>query len=268
MEARNLFSEIPPRAERRILPLPLGQNDYPRDLSFHCDLHVHSNFSDGKLTVAELVDLFGQMGLGCIAITDHLCEETGIVGRVSHHLNYSLSKWRFDEYITTIRKEALRAWNQYGMVVIPGYEITKNSFRNHRSAHILILNIESYISPDLSVAEILAEAKKKGAFTIAAHPFHTGDFEFQTLHLWDNRNHLNGLVDAWEFNYRDKVYDEVLNSGLPVVASSDFHHLKHLQSWRTKIFGERSVESIFHQIRTQTVEFSVQTKNSHSEIQL
>jgi hypothetical protein len=38
------------------------------------DLHIHSTFSDGKLTIPQLVDFYGRRGFGAIAITDHLCE--------------------------------------------------------------------------------------------------------------------------------------------------------------------------------------------------
>ena len=41
---------------------------------FLADLHVHSNFSDGALSIPELVDLYGLQGFGAIAITDHICE--------------------------------------------------------------------------------------------------------------------------------------------------------------------------------------------------
>ena len=146
-----------------------------------CDLHIHSNFSDGKLSITEIVDLYGSRGFGAIAITDHLCERNNLIGRVSHGLSYSLSRETFAEYMATIRREAARALLQYDMLLIPGFEITKNSFINHRSAHVLILGIEEYISPELPVEDILERAKSLGALTIAAHPFQTGDFEFQKI---------------------------------------------------------------------------------------
>ena len=133
------------------------------------DLHLHSNFSDGKLSISELVDLYGRNGFHAIAIADHLCETKGLVGRVSHHLRFSLSPATFPAYIAEIRRQAERAWREYRMLVIPGYEITKNSFVNSRSAHLVILGIEEYISPDLDVPDILREARAKGALTIAAH---------------------------------------------------------------------------------------------------
>lgn len=220
-----------------------------------CDLHIHSNFSDGKLSIAEIVDLYGSHGFGAIAIADHLCERNNLIGRVSHGLSYSLSKENFDEYVQTIRQEAKRAMFQYGMLVIPGFEITKNSFINHRSAHILILGIEDFIPPELPVEEILEQAKAHGALTIAAHPFHTGDFEFQTFYLWSRREKLRHLIDAWEMNYRKKIVPEVLNSGLPVIANSDLHHLGHFNSWKSKIYAEKTQEDLFEGIRQQRIDF-------------
>jgi len=220
-----------------------------------CDLHIHSQFSDGKLSIPEIIDLYGRRGFGAIAITDHLCERNNIIGRVTHGLNYSLSKETFKDYVSLLRQEAKRAWLEYEMLVIPGFEITKNSFVNHRSAHILILGIETYIDPDLSVEKILAKAKSLGALTIAAHPFHTGDFEFQTFYLWSRREKLKNIVDAWEVNYRKNICPSILNSGLPLIASSDFHHQTHFSSWKTKVYSEKSKESLFESIRAQRLDF-------------
>lgn len=220
-----------------------------------CDLHIHTQFSDGKLTLAEVVDLYGQRGFGAIAITDHLSEKNNIIGRVTHGLSYSLTRENFPEYIAAIRREGERAWREYGMLVIPGFEVTKNSFINHRSAHILVLGIEQFMDPELPVEEILARAKQMGALTVAAHPFHTGDFEFQTFYLWSRREQLKNLVDAWEVNYRRSIRADVLNSGLPLIASSDFHRGLHFTSWKTKIYGEKTQESIFGAIRSQNLDF-------------
>jgi 3',5'-nucleoside bisphosphate phosphatase len=46
-----------------------------KDLSLRADLHVHTTFSDGVLTPAEVVEKALEMGLGAIAITDHDCAE-------------------------------------------------------------------------------------------------------------------------------------------------------------------------------------------------
>src|SRR6476620_10831518 len=95
------------------------------------DLHMHSTFSDGKLTIPELVDLYGARGFGAIAITDHLCESSTLIGRAAHYLDRTLTPATFPLYLEILKSESLRAWDRYRMVVIPGFELTKNSVSNH-----------------------------------------------------------------------------------------------------------------------------------------
>src|SRR4051812_14245648 len=99
------------------------------------DLHIHSTFSDGKLTIPELVDLYGSLKFGAIAITDHLCEENSWLGRAAHSIGHTLTPATYPLYIEILKSEAQRAWDQYRMLVIPGFELSKNSISNHRSAH-------------------------------------------------------------------------------------------------------------------------------------
>ena len=42
-----------------------------------CELHAHTTFSDGSLTVRELVDLYGFAGFDVLAVTDHACRDAG-----------------------------------------------------------------------------------------------------------------------------------------------------------------------------------------------
>ncbi len=219
------------------------------------DLHIHSNLSDGKYSVAELVDIFGGLGFDAIAITDHICEKKSWLGQVARKMNYSLTQDNFSDYMTTLKDEGHRALEQYGMLLIPGFEITKNSINNNRSAHILVLGTEEFISPDLSVEEVLLAARDCEALTIAAHPFNTGDLEFQTYELWSRKKDLASLIDAWEVNHRKTICPEILTSGFPLIASSDFHHMKHLSSWKTKIYSDLNQENIFHAIREQRLDF-------------
>ena len=36
-----------------------------------CELHAHSTWSDGSLTLTELVDLYGRSGFDVLCVTDH-----------------------------------------------------------------------------------------------------------------------------------------------------------------------------------------------------
>ena len=57
-----------------------------------CELHAHTTWSDGALSIHELVDLYGRCGFDVLAITDH-------VVRGAEPLD-------FDAYLTEIDAEA------------------------------------------------------------------------------------------------------------------------------------------------------------------
>lgn len=220
-----------------------------------CDFHIHSTFSDGRLTVAELVDLYGARGFGAIAITDHLCEEKSFLGRTARFFERTLTRDTYPTYLETLKAEAARAWDQYRMVVIPGYELTKNSLVNQRSAHVVVLGATEFLSADQDIATLLKQVRNQGALSIAAHPVHTGNFEPQTYFLWSRREELATLFDAWEVASGRHLSPEVLHSGLPMIANSDLHHPRQIESWKTKLSCERHPEAILQAIRNQDVEF-------------
>lgn len=220
-----------------------------------CDFHIHSQFSDGQLTIPQLIDLYGARGFGAIAITDHLCEEQTLLGKSAHWLGRTLTRENFDLYIQILRNEAERAWEQYRMLVLPGYELTKNSLNNHRSAHVVALGVTEYLSADGDVVESARAIRNLGGLAIAAHPVSTGTWEPQTYHLWSRRDELAQEFDAWEVASGAAFFNVVAESGLPLIASSDLHAKKQIQSWKTRLRCERHPEAVLDAIRQQQVEF-------------
>jgi len=221
-----------------------------------CDFHIHSTFSDGRLSVAQLVDLYGQRGFGAIAITDHLCEESSLLGTAAHWLGRTLTQETFPEYLKVLAAEKERAWREYRMVLIPGYELTKNSLFNQRSAHVLCLGVEKFISADFDIYTLLGRIRAQNGISIAAHPVATGDFEPQTYFLWSQRHDLAKHFDAWEVASGSVLFEEVLHSGLPMIANSDLHHPRQISSWKTLLSCGRDTESIFNAIKAQDLEFT------------
>lgn len=69
------------------------------------DLHIHSTYSDGKLSIREIIDLYGRAKFDVIAITDHLCESNNLIGYVSHKLKRSISEDNFGLYMDEIHGE-------------------------------------------------------------------------------------------------------------------------------------------------------------------
>ena len=98
-----------------------------------CDFHVHTRWSDGELTVREVVDLYGETGkFDVIAITDHILMKKDLLARPagsrrSAGVLSGCAKRTFDDYLADIRTEASRALRKYGMLVIPGAEVTQNA---------------------------------------------------------------------------------------------------------------------------------------------
>ena len=222
---------------------------------FLADFHVHSNFSDGRHPIPELVDYFGSLGFGAIAITDHLCENQSVVGKASAYLGCTLTPASFPLYLEILKTEAERAWDKYRMVVIPGVELTKNSLLNHRSAHILALGTRQWISANPDLPEICSSIKGAGGLSVAAHPVWTRKMEKQTYEIWDRREELAGSFDAWEVASGPYLFEEVRRTKLPKIASSDLHVKKQMTSWKTLLQCERKEEAILEAIRRQEIDF-------------
>src|ERR1035437_7726451 len=219
------------------------------------DFHIHSNFTDGKLSIPELIDFYGKRGFGAIAITDHLCESSSWLGHAARFLGHTLTPATFPLYLEVIKTESARAWAQYRMVVIPGFELSKNSISNFRSAHILGLGISEFLPADGDALELVRAIRAQGGVSVAAHPVSTGKLEKQTLHLWNRREELRGEIDAWEVASGQVLFQDVLKSGLPMLANSDLHRPQQISAWKTVLECEKHPEAILDAIRKQEVSF-------------
>jgi hypothetical protein len=233
---------------------------------FLADLHVHSTFSDGQMNIPDLVDFYGTRGFGAIAITDHIVEHRAFLGKAARHLNLCLTPATFPIYRAILRSEAERAWQQYKMVVIPGFELSKNSWFNHRSAHILGLGIKDFMEADGDIVELARGIRSQGALAIAAHPVSTGKLEPQTFHLWSRREELRNEFDAWEVASGAKWSHEVERSGLPMIASSDLHRKNQINSWKSVFTCERSQEAVLEAIRKQALSFTYYQERAVAEV--
>ncbi|MGZ3710597.1 MAG: PHP domain-containing protein [Bdellovibrionota bacterium] len=223
---------------------------------FLADFHVHTNRSDGKVPLKEVVDLYGEHGFGAIAITDHLCDQKSVLGKASRFLGYSLNEENFAAHMEDLKSEAERAWKQYRMILLPGFEVTKNSISNARSSHMLAVGTDKYVDPNLNTEDTCAAIRAQGALAIAAHPVFSRKMEKQTYFLWDRREELKNHFDAWEVASGPHLFPEVMKSGLPMIASSDLHHKRQLTSWKTVLRCERNAEAILDAIRRQDIEFA------------
>jgi processive 1,2-diacylglycerol beta-glucosyltransferase len=247
---------------RFILSLTVPDSMPPRRLSFEtksipakqsillCDLHTHTTFSDGKLTVTELVDFYGQRGFDALCITDHICDHTKLIGRVTSLTGVVMTLDEVTQYFETIEREKRRAWEKYNLLLMTGLEFNKEGLTRKSSAHLLGIDLKQPIDPVLSIVQTIAEIHAQGALAIASHPheFKT-TWGKNTLYLWENLEQYAPLLDAWEVASRDDVFNPVGLRRLPFVANSDFHKPKHIFSWKTVLFCEKDPEAIKECIR-------------------
>ncbi len=229
-----------------------------------CDFHIHSNFSDGQLSIPELIDFYGSKKFDVIAITDHLCDTKSVMGALAHTTRLSLNSKNFGQYLKTINEEAVRAWECYQMLVLPGIEITKNSMYYPRSSHILAIDCLEFISPEDPVEKVLEHIHKAGGLSVAAHPVPYRSLDYQTLHLWNRRKELSSLIDAWEVASGPHWSDVVAKSGLPMLASSDLHRPSQLKSWKTILHADKSKESVRSAIKNQLLDFVFYESSRHT----
>ena len=223
-----------------------------------CDFHVHTHWSDGRLSLREVIDLYGRTRrFDVIAITDHILMKRDLLARAGKLMllgkrEFSVTEERFPQYLEDVDREARRAKRLYDLLVIPGAEVTQNHISSKKNAHIVALNIQEYISADQSAEEILRAIRRQGALSIACHPHHrtTRRFEISTCYLWENRKRLVDLVDVWEAANRDDLFSVTSLKHYPYVANSDFHKSKHLYSWKTLLRCDKNWEAVAKALRS------------------
>jgi len=166
--------------------------------------------------------------------------------------SFGVREENFDAYLSDIRAAAQWAMKEYGLLVIPGAEVTQNCLNGRKNSHVIALDIKEYISADQKADAILREIRRQDGLSIACHPHHrtTRRLEISTCYLWDHRKELADLVDVWEAANRDDLFSVTSLKHYPYVANSDFHKPKHLYSWKTLLRCEKTWPAIKQALRT------------------
>jgi UDP-N-acetylglucosamine:LPS N-acetylglucosamine transferase len=227
---------------------PVGHNGAPQMLL--CDFHIHTSYSDGKLSVPEVVDFYGRFGFDCICITDHLADQRRLIGKLARLSNMTISEDQLEEYFEVIARERRRAWRKYNMLVLTGIEFNKDGLTKKTSAHLLGIDLQSPIPSALDLPETIAHIHAQGGLAVASHPhIMKSEWGKNTLYLWENHEKFAPLIDAWEIANRHNIFDCVGMKRLPFLANSDFHKPKHIYSWKTLLYCEKNADSIKECIR-------------------
>lgn len=215
-----------------------------------CDFHIHTNYSDGRLTVPEVIDFYGTRGFDCICITDHWTDPRRLIGKFSRLTPFTLSFDQIEEYFEVIARETRRARRRYGMLVLTGLEFNKDGPTSKSSAHLLGVDLKEPISPRLDLLRTIERIHAQGALAVASHPhIMKSEWAKDTLYLWENQDRFAPVIDAWEIANRNNLFAPVSLKRLPFLANSDFHKPKHIYSWKTLLHCEKDPEAIKECIR-------------------
>ena len=216
-----------------------------------CELHSHTTWSDGTLSVQEVVDLYGMAGFDVLCVTDHVVRADDPTGPMIDGTTY-------DAYLETIAEEAERARETYGLLLIPGVELTDSDPDPDRAAHALAVGLDRLVTLDHGLPAALREARAAGAATIAAHP-HSSEQDSipgrTTRRFSREPDRLRPLIDRYELINRTDVFPWVAAEGLPGVASGDFHTRAHLETWKTVLPCEKSSAAVVAHLRSNRPSF-------------
>jgi 3',5'-nucleoside bisphosphate phosphatase len=200
-----------------------------------CELHAHSRWSDGELTLAELVDLHGRSGFDVLCVTDHVVRTDDPWREEEGAPFSSIEEAAFPLYLAEIERETARAARTYGMLVVPGLELTFNDPEPVLAAHAVAIGLREFVSVDEGIAEAMRTAAKAGAAVVAAHP-NADEPEAVRGRLTKRFSRdagLRALAHRFELFNRTQLFGWVATAALPAVASGDFHTPTHLLGWKT-----------------------------------
>ena len=217
-----------------------------------CELHAHTTWSDGSLDPSELVDLYGSHGFDVLVITDHVHRSDDpwlpqdSPPRGIHAGNHAA-------YVAAIDAEAARARRDYGLLVLPGLELSWNSFDPLRAAHAVAVGCSSFVGVDDGIEQALVDARTTGAALIAAHPFDAPSASSPartTMRFSQDWEAFAPLVDRWELFNREELFAWVAQRGLPAVANGDFHRDEHLFGWKTLLPCAQTPDEVVGYLRS------------------
>jgi predicted metal-dependent phosphoesterase TrpH len=219
-----------------------GNTEDVEDGLLLCELHSHTTWSDGFLTTRALVDLYGGLGFDVLCITDHVLRSDEGGRGVAEFAAY------FDE----LEQESARAWTLYGLLVIPGLELTYNDADPDRAGHALALGLREPAALDPGLVRAMTAARDAGAAIVAAHPngLDRHPASRGTRFFYRHWAQLEGLVDRFELFNRRQVFPWVADAGLPVVATGDFHHLENLAGWKTLLPSEKDESAVLDYLKS------------------
>ena len=208
------------------------------------ELHAHTTWSDGVLNPGELVDLYGGAGFDVLVITDHVVHSSA-----RRHVRPET----YSEYLAELDIEAERARKRYGLLVLPGLELTVEDSDPRQAGHAVAVGLRRFVSVDDGLEPALGDARAAGAALIAAHPYplaRAAASHRRTACFSEHPEWAASVVDRFELYNRDERFEWVAERGLPSVATGDAHLPEHLLTWKTLLRCEPTEGAVVDELRS------------------
>jgi len=202
-----------------------------RPMPLRTELHCHNIFSNGNVgslepihdcnvTISKQLEQARIAGLDVLFVTNH-----NTIDGYKQMLEYKKNHQKFDT-----------------LNVYPAEEVTTNN-----ESHVLVYGLDHTIKSGLSLHEVLDEAKKQNAVTVAPHPFSLLDaLREDSIHcdLFEVFNSSN--VDVYSNLKAEKFANE---KGLYVVAGSDSHVQSTIGRSTNLIHSENKLDDVINAMK-------------------
>jgi hypothetical protein len=216
-----------------------------------CELHAHTTWSDGELSLGAVVDLYGAAGFDVLCVTDHVLRSDD--PWPLRHGRPCVDARNAGAYFAELERERARALSAYGLLLVPGLELTYNDPDPERAAHAVAVGLDGLVAMDDGPAAAMEAARAAGAAILVAHPH---DFEptaavpSPTCYFARRWRELRGLYDRAELFNAGQLFGWVAEAGLPPVACGDLHRAEDLPGWTTLVPCEQDEEALVDYLRS------------------
>lgn len=217
-EILHLFERNEPFRREIILPTVNGYTVYK------ADLHTHTAFSDGSVLPSMRVEEAWQDGLDMIAVTEHI--EYRPNDRVFLEYLEKCGKKAGKEVVVDLNfsvREARKAAEQFGLLIIPGTEITRHGAEVGHFNALFTTDNNLIYHPD--ALQSIRNAKAQNAIVMHNHP---GWIKTSLAYTDVERAAYDeGLIDGVEVmndvEFYPGIVDRVQERGLFISGNSDIH---------------------------------------------
>lgn len=223
-------SEVALRRAEIYIPQVKGYNVYKGDF------HVHTTYSDGRVSPAGRVIEAWYDGLDIVAITDHYEGQRGVKsffkvaapynedGQPTKYLSASDAKKVMVDF-NAIHREAEKQLEKsgYPMLLVKGCEMARNAKTHGHFNCIFVENPNTLYHPDLKVA--FKRVHEQGGIVIHNHPSYKRGTTDKSE--WHEEVYKEGLIDGIEvsngYSFYPQMVRRCLDEKLIMFGNTDEH---------------------------------------------